>query len=390
MDQLTTHDGALDAYRNLHVQGVLKGDRDQERAAHKLQRLHEALRDHRPPENKPRGLWGLFRRNFDQPAPRGLYIHGDVGRGKSMLMDLFFDHAPVARKRRVHFHEFMLEIHGRLHEWRQTSREERIREARARGLRGEGEDPLPVIARQVAEQALLLCFDEFQVHDVADAMILSRLFSEFFANRMVIVVTSNRPPQNLYENGLNRGLFLPFIDLIVDRLDVIELAGPTDYRRDQLRGRPVYHTPLDDRSRDALDRTFARLTGGAPGDAEQLYVHGRTVTVPSAAMGVARFSFADLCEQPLAAADYLAVASRYHTVVLSEVPELGPEKRNQAKRFVTLVDVLYENRVKLVCAAAVPPDQLYPSGDGAFEFQRTVSRLMEMQSEEYLAADHAG
>ncbi len=389
MDQLTKHDGALDAYRNLHVQGVLKGDRDQERAIHTLQRLHEALRDYRPPSGKPRGLLGLFRRDVEQPVPRGLYIHGDVGRGKSMLMDLFFDHAPVTRKRRVHFHEFMLEVHGRLHTWRQMAPEQRIREASACGIRGEGEDPLPVVARQVAEQALLLCFDEFQVSDVADAMILGRLFSEFFACGMVIVVTSNRPPEDLYKDGLNRGLFLPFIELIEERLDVIELAGPMDYRLDQLRGLPVYHTPLDDKSRDALDQTFARLTGGNPAPAQQLQVQGRTVTVPSAAMGVVRFSFTDLCGQPLGAADYLAVARHYHTVVLSDVPELGAAKRNEAKRFVTLIDALYESRVKLVCSSAVPPEQLYPAGDGAFEFQRTVSRLMEMQSEEYLAAGHA-
>ncbi|NQV20145.1 MAG: cell division protein ZapE [Rhodospirillales bacterium] len=389
MDQLIENDGALAAYRNLCGQGAIKGDLDQERAAHKLQRLHEALSDYKPPAARPRGLISLFRRESGQPTPKGAYIHGEVGRGKSMLMDMFFEHARVSKKRRVHFHEFMLEIHGTLHEWRQMSPEERMREVKQMDIRGTGDDPIPVVARRVAAQAMLLCFDEFQVNDVADAMILGRLFSELFERGVVIVVTSNRPPGDLYKDGLNRGLFLPFIALIEERLDVIELSGPTDYRLDRLRGLPVYHTPLDETSHKALDDAFAQLTGNSEGEEQELSVQGRTLHVTCAAMGVARFSFAELCDRPLGAADYLNIAWHYHTVILSDVPELGSEKRNEAKRFVTLIDALYENRVKLICSVAVEPQQLYPAGDGTFEFQRTVSRLMEMQSEEYLAAGHA-
>lgn len=389
MDQLTQPDGALAAYHRLRDQGALKGDPDQERAARILQHLHEELSDYQPPGARPRGLRALFRRADEQAAPRGVYLHGKVGRGKSMLMDIFVEHANVLKKRRVHFHEFMLEIHGTLHQWRQMSPGEKARELEQSGVGGNSEDPLSVVARRMAGQATLLCFDEFQVNDVADAMILGRLFSELFENGVTIVLTSNRPPQDLYKDGLNRGLFLPFIDLIEERLDIVELSGPTDYRLELLRGLPVYHAPLNEASRTALDDAFARLAGGNRGGAQDLSVQGRIVPVPCAAMGVARFSFADLCECPLGAADYLAVARHYHTVILSDIPELGSEKRNEAKRFVTLIDALYENHVKLICSGAVEPQHLYPSGDGAFEFQRTVSRLIEMQSEEYLAAGHA-
>jgi cell division protein ZapE len=390
MDQLLDMDGALDAYRKLRDQGAIKGDPVQERAARVLQDLHQELKGYALPDVKPRSLLSRFRRETVRPPPQGIYLYGDVGRGKSMLMDMFFEHAPVARKRRVHFHEFMIEIHGRLHRWLKMDGDERLREIKESGVReGTGDDPIPVVARRVANLATLLCFDEFQVNDVADAMILGRLFSELLTNGVVVVITSNRPPDDLYKDGLNRGLFLPFIDFLKDRLNILELAGPTDYRLDRLKGLPVYHAPLDGTAQDALDTAFEQLTGTKKGAVEELEVQGRRLTVPCAAMGVARFDFPDLCARPLGAADYLAIAWHYHTVIISNVPELGTENRNEAKRFVTLIDALYENCVKLICSAAVEPLQLYSTGDGAFEFQRTVSRLMEMQSEEYLAAGHA-
>ena len=390
MDQLLQSDGALEAYRKLRGVGAIKGDPDQERAAHRLQDLHRELDGYALPGARPRGLMSLFRRDVEHTVPRGMYIHGDVGRGKSMLMDMFFDHAPVAAKRRVHFHEFMLEVHAHLHKWRQMDAGERAHEIQESGVRnGTGDDPLPVVARRIASHATLLCFDEFQVHDVADAMILGRLFSELFENGVVIVVTSNRPPDDLYKDGLNRGLFLPFIDLIKERLQVIELAGPTDFRLDRLKGLTVYHAPLDATANDDLDKAFSSLSGDKIGNPESLEVQGRKLEIPCAAMGVARFDFEELCAEALGAADYLAIAWHYHTVIIANVPRLGPENRNEAKRFVTLIDALYENRVKFICSAEVEPQQLYSEGSGAFEFQRTVSRLMEMQSEEYLAAGHA-
>jgi cell division protein ZapE len=390
MNQLLTNDGALDAYRKLRSMGAIKDDPDQELAAHKLQDLHRNLEGYALPERRTRGLMSLFRRDVEHTAPTGMYLYGDVGRGKSMLMDMFFDHAPVAAKRRVHFHEFMLEVHAHLHAWRQMDADARAREISALGVRnGTGDDPLPVIARRVANGATLLCFDEFQVHDVADAMLLGRLFSELFVNDVVIVVTSNRPPDDLYKDGLNRGLFLPFIELIKERLNVFKLAGPIDFRLDRLKGLTVYHAPLDAAAVDDLDAAFASLTGDGDGKPEMLDVQGRKLEIPCAAMGVARFDFDDLCAQPLGAADYLAIAWHFHTVIIANVPQLGSEKRNEAKRFVTLIDALYENRVKFICSAEVEPQHLYPEGSGAFEFERTVSRLMEMQSEEYMAAGHA-
>lgn len=369
-------DGPLAAYRNRRGTGVLKADPSQQLAAEKLQSLWRALSGYRPVMGHVgwRTRFGLARRV--DPTPEGLYIYGDVGRGKSMLMDLFFETSTVERRRRVHFHAFMLEVHQRLHALRQDG-----------GAR-HNDELLPALARSIADEAWLLCFDEFHVVDVADAMILGRLFTALFELGVVVVATSNWPPDQLYKDGLNRGLFLPFIALLKERLDVLHLAGPTDFRLAKLKGADVYHWPLGRVASAALTRAFESLTGGSRAEQVTLTVQGRPVFVPRAASGVAWFQFEDLCAKPLGAADYLTIATHFHTVLVDGVPMLTPERRNEAKRFMTLVDALYEHKVNLVVAAEATAERLYPEGSHAFEFQRTVSRLMEMQAEDYLAADH--
>ena len=376
-------DGPLPAYRALRRAGKITPSPAQELAIEKLQVLHVHLKHYDVAGARP-GAGGVFARFFarggrrQEPPPQGLYIFGDVGRGKSMVMDLFFATAPVAIKRRVHFHAFMLEVHAAAHAFRQTPKEER-----------EGDDPIPPIAAEIAAEATLLCFDEFQVTDVADAMILGRLFSELFDDGVVVVTTSNRPPDDLYLGGLNRELFLPFIELFKQRLDLLHLAGATDYRMARLSRMPVYYTPLDTDAEAAIDQAFQSITEGEPVAPAEFEVQGRSLHVPLAAVGVARASFADLCERPLGAADYLMLARSFHTLVLSAVPAMSPKNRNEAKRFVILIDALYEHKVKLICSAAAAPDQLYPGGDGSFEFARTASRLIEMQTREYLEEPHA-
>ncbi|MFM8679524.1 MAG: cell division protein ZapE [Alphaproteobacteria bacterium] len=321
------------------------------------------------------GLGG--RRSAPAPAPagrQGLYVHGPVGRGKSMLMDLFFAAAPVAAKRRVHFHAFMLEIHDRLH---------RRRQARAES------DPIGPVAREIAAEARLLCFDEFQVTNIADAMILGRLFQGLFDAGVTVVATSNTRLADLYAGGLQRDRFLPAIALLRERLEEVALDGPADYRRDRIRGMAVYHSPLGPAAAAALDRAFADLTEGAEPAPLGIEVQGRSVVLRMAARGVARASFRELCEAPLGPADYLAIARACHTLVLEGIPVLTAERRNEARRFVTLVDALYEHRARRVCSAAAPPDALHAAGDHAAEFRRTASRLHEMQSAEYLASAHA-
>jgi cell division protein ZapE len=369
-------EGPLAAYRARTAAGAIKPDSAQQLAVEKLQGLHNTLINYEPGLGRTgwREKLGLGARHA--AAPQGLYLYGGVGRGKSMLMDLFFETAPIKERRRVHFHEFMQECHQRIHAWRQVNKVSKTSE------------PIRPLARGIAEHAWLLCFDEFQVLDIADAMILGRLSFALFELGVIVVATSNRPPDDLYKDGLQRDLFLPFIKMLKHKLDVLELDGGIDFRLDRLRRMQVYHAPLGADSARALETTFAQLTDGDPGAPDRLQVLGRSVGVPRQAKGVACFSFAELCEQPLGAADYLAVAAQYHTVILSGVPVLGPDKRNEAKRFVTLIDALYEHRVNLVCAAAAPPETLYPTGDGAFEFQRTVSRLMEMQSADYIEQAH--
>ncbi len=353
--------------------GKLKPDAEQTEVARRLDRLADEL----VRAEAASGGWGarLFARKPAEP-PRGVYLWGGVGRGKSMLMDLFFAHARVQKKRRVHFHEFMQECHDRIHRWRQNHEVSRTSE------------PIRPLARAIAEEARLLCFDEFPVHDIADAMILGRLFFALFELGVVVVATSNRPPDDLYKGGLQRELFVPFIGLIKQKLDVLPLDGATDYRLERLGRVPVYLCPDGPEARADLADAFRRLTLDAPGVPEQITVKGRIVPVPRAADGVAWFVFRDLCDQALGAGDYLAIARRYHTVILEGIPAMSPETRDQAKRFVTLIDALYERKVNLICSAAAQPEGLYPAGDGSFEFQRTVSRLEEMQSAEYLGQPH--
>jgi len=378
-------EGPLAAYRALVSSGDIESDPRQELAVEKLQLLHHRLNSYRI--GKPRlRLFGK-----PEPTPEGIYIYGGVGRGKSMLMDMFFDVAPTTPKRRIHFHEFMIETHAAIHEWRQMNDRERATRFSALGLRlpkGSPDDPILPVARMIASRATLLCFDEFQVTDVTDAMILGRLFGALFEEGVIMVVTSNRAPDDLYKGGLNRQLFVPFIDLLKSTLDILHLDGARDYRLERLQGLDVFHVPLSQESKSEMDAAWLRLTHVKNGDQHTLDVQGRTLMVPEAAMGVARMTFVDLCDRPLGAADYLALARNFHTVMIDGIPRMNKEHRNQAKRFVTLIDALYENKVKLICSADSPPTELYQSGDGAFEFERTVSRLIEMQSEEYLAAGH--
>ncbi len=370
-----TSQGPLFAYRARVGEGALTGDPAQELAAEKLQSLYHALKGYRP---RQPGSWkerfGLAGRADEPPA--GLYIFGDVGRGKSMLMDLFFADAPVEKKRRVHFHAFMLEIHMRLHALRTSN-----------GKRAD--DVLPAIARDIAAEAWLLCFDELHVINIADAMLFGRLFESLFAEGVIVVATSNWAPDDLYSGGLQRELFLPFVALIKQKLDVLHLEGRVDYRMARLMSMKVYHVPLGPAADRALDQAFRDLTDNAPSAPDALNVMGRRVPVPASAKGVARFRFADLCEQPLGPTDYIAIANAFHTVILAGIPRLQPERRDTVKRFATLIDILYERKVKLVCSAAVPPQDIYPDGAHAQEFRRTVSRLMEMQSVEYLSAGAA-
>ncbi|MEO0720654.1 MAG: cell division protein ZapE [Pseudomonadota bacterium] len=323
---------------------------------------------------------------FSKPEPvKGLYLWGGVGRGKSMLMDLFFAETPVASKRRVHFHAFIAEVHDAMAEWRAMDSAARKRSPYR--VKGAGDDPIAPTAKKIATEAQLLCFDEFQVTQIADAMILSRLFEALFADGVTVVATSNRVPGDLYKNGINRQLFLPFIALLEDACDVLELSSERDYRLERLTEAPVWLTPLGPQSATALDKAWARLTLGAEPQSCVLTVKGRKLPVTAEAAGVARFTFEELCARPLGASDYLTIAAHFHAVLLSGIPKLSKDKRNEAARFVTLIDALYEAKVKLVATAQAEPDALYPAGDGAFEFQRTVSRLHEMRSTEYLAAE---
>jgi cell division protein ZapE len=364
--------GPLEAYRKLLAENALQHDPIQLLAVEKLQTLHRRLANYDP--NTSTKWTDIFKLGVSKPRvepPQGIYMYGDVGRGKSMLMDLFFDTIPVTQKRRVHFHAFMLEVHAFIHEWRQSDTKQ-------------GDDPIASLASSITERTWLLCFDEFQVTDVADAMILGRLFEILFSQGVVVVATSNRIPDDLYKDGLNRDLFLPFIGMIKDQLDILHLNGGTDYRLDRLARNPVYFYPIDDDANQEMDRLFDELTEGSTTHSMILTTQGREMEVTNCARNVARFRFEELCARPLGASDYLTLAEHFHTILLSNVPQLNPARRNEAKRLVTLVDILYEAGANLIISAEVAAEDLYLQGDGNFEFARTVSRLMEMRSEEYL------
>ncbi len=367
------------AYDDLIENGELYADRAQFQAVRLLQKLYGPLKSYVP---RKKGFFGREKR-----PPQGIYMWGGVGRGKSLLMDLFYQTAPTPIRRRVHFHEFMAEIHEQIAAWRAMSNAERKRKPFL-VRKADIDDPLPHVARATFQKAHLLCFDEFQVTDIADAMILGRFFESLFRFGTVIVATSNRHPDDLYKDGLNRQLFLPFIELLKQQLNVHELGAARDYRLDQLMGATVYHNPLGTEADAAMDAAWDRLTKATHEEQEELTIKGRHLAIPRAARGAARISFEALCKQALGAEDYLAVARNYNTLFMDGIPSLSPEKRNEAKRFVTLIDALYEHKTKFVCSADASPQDLYPKGDGSFEFERTTSRLMEMQSAEYLGSEH--
>lgn len=356
--------------------GALATDPIQARAANVLDAVSARVADYDP---NPRFL-GVFSRD---PAPKGLYLWGGVGRGKSMLMDVFFRLAPVERKQRVHFHAFMIDVHARINQWRKLDKVGR--RASPHHKRGDGDDPIVPVARSLAEQATLLCFDEFHVTDITDAMILARLFEALWDEGVVVVATSNRPPEDLYKNGLNRALFEPFIRMMPDHFVIFDFDGQTDHRLRQLTAAPVYYAPLGKDTDAEMDAAWARITGNAKMRPMVLTAQGRDLTIEKTGSGAARESFDNLCNRALGAADYLAVAKTFHTLMLDGVPKMDRDSRNQAKRFVALIDALYETRTKLIISADAQPDDLYLSGDGAFEFERTASRLIEMRSEDYLA-----
>jgi cell division protein ZapE len=372
----------LEHYRALQQTGEVRPDEAQWRAAAALDALHHKLKRYRPPRRR---LFPVGRDNPDSDV-KGIYLHGDVGRGKSFLMDLFFSGVSLAKKRRVHFNAFMTETHQLIHEWRSLSDEER--QSRAEFVRDAGDDPIAPVAKRIASEAILLAFDEFQVTDVADAMILGRLFEKLFALGVIVVMTSNTAPDRLYEGGLNRGLFLTFIALIKERMDVITLDGPRDYRLERMDGLTVYLTPLADETDAAMDAAWKRLTDCERGNPQSLTVLQRKLVVPEAAKGVARFTFDALCRRELGAADYIALARAFHTIMIDEVPRFGPEERDEARRFTLLIDTLYDERVKLICSAAAAPMELCSKCEDADWFKRAASRLMEMQSAHYLRTGH--
>jgi cell division protein ZapE len=360
--------------------GRVERDAAQLAVVERLARLETRIAQHRL-ARKSSSLGWLFGGRESREAPiRGLYIHGDVGRGKTMLMDLFFEASPVLRKRRAHFHEFMLDVHERVHALRQKMKQGGH----------PAEDPIRLVAMALTQEAWLLCFDEFHVTDIADAMILGRLFRELLSRGVIVVATSNVAPQELYKDGLNRALFVPFIHLIEQHMDVVRLDARTDFRLEKIGSLPVWRVPLDAAADAALDDFWRRLTGGEDGGAQELVVKGRTLHVPRAAMGVARFTFHELCEAPLSAADYLRIVREFHTIILDRVPVMNFDVRNAAKRFITLIDTLYDANVKLIASAAAEPDALYRADEGfeALEFKRTASRLIEMRSQAYLARPH--
>ena len=367
-------------YQALVASGAIERDPAQTGLLARLDKLAVQLNEKRL-ARKSSALGWLFGRRPSASEPiEGVYVWGSVGRGKTMLMDLFYESLSVRRKRRAHFHAFMADVHGRIHAYRQDLKAGKVK----------GDDPIAPVAKALAQEAYVLCFDEFTVTDIADAMILGRLFKALFAENVVVFATSNVEPARLYEGGLNRALFMPFIDMIHERMAIVELDSRTDFRLEKLAGKPVWHAPADEDAKAALDDAFRRLTGRRRGEAMRVAVRGHPLKIPQAASGVARFGFEDLCAQPLGAADYLAIAQDFHTVIIDAIPRMHAEHRNEAKRFITLIDALYDNRVKLLASAEAEAHELYDARHGreVFEFDRTVSRLIEMRSEDYLALAH--
>lgn len=363
----------LEKYEIMVADGRILADDAQREVLSRLQGVFDALTIAQAPKGKSK-LKALLGRKEKLPTARGLYVWGNVGRGKSMLMDLFFDHVVVARKRRVHFHAFMQEVHARLHLLRHTY-----------AVRRAGGDPTAMIVRELAEQVELLCFDELQATDVVDASLIFRLFDGLIAAGVMIVTTSNHPPASIYTGFVQRERFQKIIALIEERMDVLSLSSPQDYRLRQVQSlQRVFCWPLGMQADDFIKQTLARLAPDAHPEPVVLSVQGRQVRMAAYQDDIGRASFRELCEAPLGPADYLAIARRFDTFVLTGVPKLRPEQRNEAKRFVTLVDALYEHKVNLIMTLNADPRSLYESGDGAFEFQRTASRLAEMQSENYL------
>lgn len=359
--------GLMSAYLSRIENGEYEPNPEQAEIVARLDETAEALLAYRPAAS---GLFGFLKKKSG-PLPRGLYLYGGVGRGKTMLMDLFFSSVSFQPKVRQHFHAFMASTHDRI----------------TRARKKVSGDPIPAVAAEIAEESRLLCFDELHVTDIADAMILGRLFAVLFERGVVVVATSNAHPEELYKNGLNRQLFLPFIDLIEDHMDIVELASGKDFRLEKLTGRPLYYSPADSSAQSELDGHWIRLTGRPPTSAPlDLEILGRNVRVPMAANGVARFDFDDLCVKPLGPRDYLQIAREFHTVIIDRIPILGPDKRNEARRFINLIDALYDNRVGFIASAEGEPHTIYKEGDGADLFSRTVSRLIEMRSESYLAS----
>ncbi len=361
----------------LTASGELKADAAQLDVAHNLDRILTDLKIRKPARKKSALGWMFAKKAGPAPSVKGLYVHGSVGRGKTMLMDMFFNIAPVEKKRRCHFHEFMADVHNRVHAHRQKLKNGETKQA----------DPIPPVAAQILEEAELLCFDEFTVTDIADAMILARLFTELFAHGCTLVTTSNVVPDNLYKDGLNRGLFLPFVDLLKGHVQVVTLDSPTDYRMEKIRSLPVYVTPLGDAADAAMERAWQQLVNGQVVASTEIQMKGRSIHVPRSAGRIARFSFSDLCEKPLGASDFLAIAARFDTVFIDHIPLLDANKRNETKRFIILIDALYDHTVRVIASAAAMPEELLVTRKGTegFEFDRTTSRLFEMRSADYLA-----
>jgi cell division protein ZapE len=367
-------------YAALVAAGKIEADPGQAMLARQLSALELRLDQHRLARKSSSLGWLFGKREQSGTTLKGLYVYGEVGRGKTMLMDLFFETSAVIRKRRVHFHEFMADVHERVHVYRQE-----IKNGEAND-----HDPIQRTAAAIAEESWLLCFDEFHITDIADAMILGRLFTRLFELGGVVVATSNLPPGELYKDGLNRALFLPFIALLERQCVVVQLEARVDFRLEKLTGVPTWYVPADAKADAALDEAWRRLAGAHAGVPHELMVKGHAIHVPKTAMGVARFSFADLCAQPLAAADYLKIAHEFHTIILDHIPVMDYAQRNEAKRFIILIDTFYDHAVKLLASAAAQPDGLYVATDGyeANEFKRTASRLIEMRSQSYLGLPH--